>query len=31
MTAMGKTYLKVAVVWVATLATLYAFQIYFTR
>ncbi len=31
MTAMGKTYIKVTVVWVATLAALYLFQAYFTR
>ena len=31
MTVMGRTYIKVAVVWVATLAGLYIFQAYFTR
>jgi hypothetical protein len=31
MTAMSRTYLRVAVVWVMTLAALYAFQVYFTR
>jgi hypothetical protein len=30
-TAMGRTYLRVAVVWVVTLAVLYLFQEYFTR
>ena len=30
MTAMSRTYLKVTVVWVATLAVLYVFQAYFT-
>jgi hypothetical protein len=29
-TAMSRTYIKVAAVWVATLAALYAFQAYFT-
>ena len=31
MTAMSRTYIKVAVVWAITLLTLYAFQAYFTR
>ena len=31
MTAMGWTYIRVAVVWVVTLAALYFFQSYFTR
>jgi hypothetical protein len=31
MTAMSRTYIKVVVVWVATLAALYGFQAYFTR
>ena len=31
MTAMSRTYVKVAVVWVATLVALYFFQAYFTR
>jgi hypothetical protein len=30
-TPMSRTYIKVAVVWVVTLAALYAFQVYFTR
>jgi hypothetical protein len=30
-TAMGRTYIRVAVVWVVTLAVLYLFQAYFTR
>jgi len=30
MTAMSRTYVKVAVVWVATLVALYFFQAYFT-
>jgi hypothetical protein len=30
-TAMGRTYIRVAVVWVVTLAVLYLFQEYFTR
>jgi hypothetical protein len=30
-TAMSRTYLKVAVVWAVTLAALYMFQTYFTR
>jgi hypothetical protein len=30
MTAMSRTYVKVAVVWAVTLAALYAFQAYFT-
>jgi hypothetical protein len=30
-TPMGKTYIKVTVVWVATLAVLYIFQAYFTQ
>jgi len=30
-TAMSRTYIKVAVVWLVTLAALYAFQVYFTR
>jgi len=28
---MSRTYVRVTVVWVITLATLYAFQAYFTR
>jgi len=31
MTAMGRTYLRVTVVWVLTLAALYAFQAFYTR
>lgn len=31
MTVMGRTYLKVAVVWAVTLTALYLFQAYFTR
>ena len=31
MTAMQRTYVKVVIVWVATLAALYVFQLYFTR
>lgn len=31
MTPMGRTYIRVVVVWVITLAGLYAFQWYFTR
>ena len=31
MTAMGRTYIRVAVVWAVTLAVLYLFQTYFTR
>ena len=31
MTVMSRTYIKVAVVWVITLAALYTFQVYFTR
>ncbi len=31
MTAMGRTYIRVAVVWLLTLAALYCFQAYFTR
>jgi hypothetical protein len=31
MTVMGKTYIKVAVVWAVTLVGLYLFQAYFTR
>ena len=31
MTAMGRTYIRVAVVWAVTLAVLYLFQEYFTR
>jgi hypothetical protein len=31
MTTMERTYLKVAVVWVVTLAALYAFQWFYTR
>lgn len=30
MTAMGRTYIKVTVVWVVTLAALYLFQAVFT-
>ena len=30
MTAMGRTYIRVAVVWALTLAGLYFFQAYFT-
>jgi hypothetical protein len=30
-TVMSRTYIKVAVVWVITLAALYTFQAYFTR
>jgi len=30
MTPMGRTYIKVTVVWVVTLATLYIFQAVFT-
>lgn len=31
MTAMQRTYVRVVIVWVATLAALYAFQWYYTR
>jgi len=31
MTAMSRTYIRVVVVWVVTLAALYGFQVYFTR
>ena len=31
MTAMQRTYVKVALVWVATLAAIYAFQVFYTR
>ena len=31
MTAMQRTYIKVVIVWVVTLAALFAFQVYFTR
>jgi len=31
MTAMERTYVKVTIVWIVTLAALYAFQWYFTR
>jgi len=31
MTTMSRTYIRVAVVWVFTLAALYFFQVYFTR
>lgn len=31
MTTMQRTYARVTVVWVVTLAALYAFQLYFTR
>jgi hypothetical protein len=31
MTTMSRTYIRVAVVWVVTLAALYLFQFYFTR
>ena len=30
MTAMQRTYVRVLIVWVVTLASLYAFQAYFT-
>jgi hypothetical protein len=30
MTVMGRTYIRVAIVWAATLAGLYLFQQYFT-
>lgn len=30
MTAMSRTYIRVVVVWVITLAALYGFQAYFT-
>jgi len=30
-TTMPRTYLKVVIVWVVTLAALYAFQWYYTR
>jgi hypothetical protein len=30
-TAMERTYLRVVIVWVVTLAALYAFQWYYTR
>lgn len=31
MTSMQRTYLRVVIVWVFTLAALYAFQWYYTR
>ena len=31
MTGMRRTYLKVVVVWIVTLAALYAFQWFYTR
>ena len=31
MTAMQRTYVKVVVVWIATLAALFAFQWFYTR
>jgi hypothetical protein len=31
MTSMPRTYVKVVIVWVVTLAALYVFQMYFTR
>ena len=31
MTAMERTYVRVVIVWVVTLAALYAFQWYYTR
>jgi hypothetical protein len=31
MTTMQRTYVKVVIVWVCTLAALYAFQWYYTR
>jgi hypothetical protein len=31
MTVMERTYVRVVVVWIATLAALYAFQWYYTR
>jgi len=31
MTAMQRTYVRVVIVWVMTLAALYAFQWYYTR
>jgi hypothetical protein len=31
MTSMQRTYVKVVIVWVVTLAALYAFQWYYTR
>ena len=31
MTPMQRTYVKVVIVWVVTLAALYAFQWYYTR
>lgn len=31
MTSMSRTYLRVAAVWLITLAALYAFQTYFTN
>jgi hypothetical protein len=31
MTAMGRTYIKVTVVWAVTLAALYIFQFVYTR
>jgi hypothetical protein len=31
MTAMERTYVRVTIVWVATLAALYAFQWFYTR
>ena len=31
MTAMQRTYVKVVIVWIVTLAALYTFQWYYTR
>jgi len=31
MTTMQRTYLRVGIVWVLTLAALYAFQVFYTR
>ena len=31
MTPMQRTYVKVVIVWVVTLAVLYAFQLFYTR
>jgi hypothetical protein len=31
MTVMQRTYVKVTIVWVVTLAALYAFQLFYTR
>jgi len=31
MTAMQRTYAKVLIVWVVTLAALYAFQVFYSR